>query len=923
MDFTGSDFSNPILFLPGWPTILVNEMTSQLKGAPKDFSTVLFDPKCEDVMGLQVFLMEAKSADSQQLLHDYVLSKRPQELAELLTKRSIEVDVADSHGMTALQKAVAGGDLEIVELLLQAGAKPNASTGDVPLLHVAVGAENNLKMIKRLLEKGADAEAADGQGQTVLHLAAKAGLTAVITLLISHRETVKGFGQSWVSAIDKDGNTALHYALMNHKIETVMALIKRGADANTKNSFGWTALHCAVMEGHTMLVKLLLRKGANIDSPDNEGMTPLHVAARQTDEEIAELLLESKANPLALDALGRMPGDFFEDKPHADLRKRERLLELLTEARKRVQPDMTGEDAPKNTGLVEIKESTTEAVAEKPHNWTNDQLIQEQDGCISPVSENASQYTSPSSSPDRKISESPACIRAVLEHKNTAIQQNRAKAAPALADFSPPIAFASSPRKPEDSDVCQEEPPSDLESSPKVMHFCKYCHEPFQRQALGGHTKICKHKNGILPSTHRRDTAGVHRPQRSRPNRSIASDTNLPSEVDGVARTKKIKLEGESFGEGDLSTIAIGITRVKKYISRIGNVTGLVVSKKTLRNGQVTYTVQYDTTGDIETMTELQVERHKVAEEDYLLLNGLGLEETPIKRPETSDHTQTCGEHPSSSTVPLATTLAPPPNTALLPKRSPKLQPSREKSKLQSLLGHNKPNRGTRTKGTKRPRPEGPAGIKIKFKKRLPVSDHEAAATLAALGGQSVREGRKPTPEKEAAAAVLSVLHSRAERPPTTNPDIYIDSQRALHNLTDLLLRNGAFTESSILSEAFQHLDHRSHLLQSELQTLKNQHQEFGCAVQSEVQVVDNSLHLLREAFGALEGQVIQNKLQLSGLHQDMLNKDRLLLQLTKQLDDSKKVNLKLQSELWSLQSTVQQQEIAITELREKMKDEI
>ena len=76
---------------------------------------------------------------------------------------------------TALHWAVESDDLELLDLLLRAGADVKAKDrfGFSPL-YFAIS-NNNLEMVRRLLKGGADANETDTAGDTLLMLAAREG----------------------------------------------------------------------------------------------------------------------------------------------------------------------------------------------------------------------------------------------------------------------------------------------------------------------------------------------------------------------------------------------------------------------------------------------------------------------------------------------------------------------------------------------------------------------------------------------------------------------------------------------------------------------------------------------------------------------------------------------------------------------------
>jgi ankyrin repeat protein len=96
-------------------------------------------------------------------------------------------------------------------------------------------------------------------------------------------------------------------AAMRGDLAAVRALVAQGADVNAPQKDGATALHWAVFKGHREMVRLLLRAGANPRAANREGATPLWLAAVNGDAVTIEALLEAGADPNEPLPLGRTP----------------------------------------------------------------------------------------------------------------------------------------------------------------------------------------------------------------------------------------------------------------------------------------------------------------------------------------------------------------------------------------------------------------------------------------------------------------------------------------------------------------------------------------------------------------------------------------------------------------------------------------
>ena len=187
---------------------------------------------------------------------------------------------------------------------LEKGADIDArdTDGETPL-HYAVGRGGTAERVNALLDAGANVEARGKYDRTPLHYAAGWDGTAerVNALLNAGAD---------IHARDTDGETPLHYAAgWGGTAERVNALLNAGADIDARDTDGETPLHSAAGWGGTAeRVNALLNAGADIDARDTDGETPLHYAVGWDDTaEMVNVLLNAGADIHARDTDGETP----------------------------------------------------------------------------------------------------------------------------------------------------------------------------------------------------------------------------------------------------------------------------------------------------------------------------------------------------------------------------------------------------------------------------------------------------------------------------------------------------------------------------------------------------------------------------------------------------------------------------------------
>lgn len=123
---------------------------------------------------------------------------------------------------------------------------------DNPLIDAAW--RDNLKLVRKLLDEGADVNSKTDSGETALMMALSPDRIQMAKLLLS-----RGID---VNAGTTRGKTALFQAAANGNTKLVRLLLDKGADVHAKTEWGLTALAIAQKNGYKDVVGLLKRHGA-------------------------------------------------------------------------------------------------------------------------------------------------------------------------------------------------------------------------------------------------------------------------------------------------------------------------------------------------------------------------------------------------------------------------------------------------------------------------------------------------------------------------------------------------------------------------------------------------------------------------------------------------------------------------------------
>ncbi|KAM6338636.1 ankyrin repeat and SOCS box protein 10 [Podargus strigoides] len=197
---------------------------------------------------------------------------------------------------TPLHITASRGYTDCLRLLLLRGAAVNFAPGGKTALHEACAAART-DCVRLLLTFGADPEAVSEDGYKPLHLCKSPDSIKCVQQLLQH-------GASVNSRTEEEDDTVLHVAARHGLTDHVQLLLRHGAELEAKNEEGQTPLNAACAQSHQpqdmdryyRVCQLLVQSGASINAADRDRQYPLHLACKNANAQVAELLLAQGAN---------------------------------------------------------------------------------------------------------------------------------------------------------------------------------------------------------------------------------------------------------------------------------------------------------------------------------------------------------------------------------------------------------------------------------------------------------------------------------------------------------------------------------------------------------------------------------------------------------------------------------------------------
>jgi ankyrin repeat protein len=244
-------------------------------GAGGGLTPLIFAAREGDIESARA-LLEAGADVNQQTSYGWTplltaVNNRNYLLAKLLIERGADVNLANKGGWTPLYLAtdnrnIEGGDypvpkadmdhLQLIELLLEKGANPNAPIKDNTLTRT-------IFTMQWFLEDGATPfiRASQSSDTALMTLLLKYGADPKIKTTFGDTALTAAGGIGWVPGVTYERSA-------KENVEALRMLLDLGVDPNAANGDGRTALMGAAMKGRNDAVLLLVERGADLAQKD-------------------------------------------------------------------------------------------------------------------------------------------------------------------------------------------------------------------------------------------------------------------------------------------------------------------------------------------------------------------------------------------------------------------------------------------------------------------------------------------------------------------------------------------------------------------------------------------------------------------------------------------------------------------------------
>ena len=223
--------------------------------------------------------------------------KGNKDATNLLLSAGADPNLPDGNGATCIHYAVCEGCCkDMLSTVVNHGADINATSNKNVTSLMLACEKGNMDAINVLLNAGADPNIADAEGDACLQYAARNDCcTEIVQAIISRCVDI--------NATNKNNITALMMVCEKINKNAINVLLNAGADPNITDADGDICLHSAARNNCcTEVLQAILSHGGDVNATGKEKRTALMIACKKGNKQAINVLFNAGADPNIVDA---------------------------------------------------------------------------------------------------------------------------------------------------------------------------------------------------------------------------------------------------------------------------------------------------------------------------------------------------------------------------------------------------------------------------------------------------------------------------------------------------------------------------------------------------------------------------------------------------------------------------------------------
>ena len=241
------------------------------------------------------------------------------DIVRLLLIAGADPCITDVSGRDALELASKEGRIDAIRLLFESNSPNTITTESISNAYLCACYYGRIDIVRYLLSKGADVNATEEDGYLAIDYVISDSM-GKSNILLTKLLIESGFNVNAIYLL----RSVLYYACIQRSTEVVQLLLEHGAHPDIHYPDGHALLPelveetCQLRADYTEYITLLLGRGANVNIAHSvTGLTALMIAGSAANIDLVKLLLEHGADVTQVNREGKSVLDIGRTRSHS------------------------------------------------------------------------------------------------------------------------------------------------------------------------------------------------------------------------------------------------------------------------------------------------------------------------------------------------------------------------------------------------------------------------------------------------------------------------------------------------------------------------------------------------------------------------------------------------------------------------------